>query len=253
MKASEQVQYVKNPNGPVIGTVSRQIIERDGLYFKDIDGSGVFQPFDDWRLPPQERAASLVRVLTTKEKLGQLFISDWRMGRDQSDPAKRDDSGLLDEGTFTGKTIFGEQTLPGTTTLIRSWWARHLILRANPRPEELADFVNQLNAVAEACARFVPVQLASNSRNESGKAVFGMNDATGVFTAWPGTLGIAAAIIFYVVFRFAIGRRHHPCRPVCRLRPPPVGCRWAEKGLHVHGRCADRSALAAVLRHIWRG
>lgn len=195
MKASEQVQYVKNPNGPVIGTVSRQIIERDGLYFKDIDGSGVFQPFDDWRLPPQERAASLVRVLTTREKLGQLFISDWRMGRDQSDPALRDDSGLLDEGTFTGKTIFGEQTLPGTTTLIRTWWARHLILRANPRPEELADFVNQLNAVAEACARFVPVQLASNSRNESGKAVFGMNDATGVFTAWPGTLGIAAAIL----------------------------------------------------------
>ena len=188
MKASEQVRYVQNPNGPVIGTVSRQIIEHDGLHFKDIDGSGVFQPFDDWRLPPQERAASLVRVLTTKEKLGQLFISDWRMGRDQSDPAKRDDSGLLDEGTFTGKTIFGEQTLPGTTTLIRSWWVRHLILRANPQPEELADFVNQLNAVAEACAHFVPVQLASNSRNESGKAVFGMNDATGVFIAWPGTL-----------------------------------------------------------------
>ena len=169
-------------------------MERDGLYFKDIDGSGEWKPFDDWRLPPHERAAALVKALTIKEKLGQLFISDWRMGRDQPDPARRDESGLLDEGTFTGKTIFGEQTLPGTTTLIQSWWARHLILRANPQPEELADFVNQLNAVAEGCAHFVPVQLASNSRNENGKAVFGMNDATGVFTAWPGTLGIAAAI-----------------------------------------------------------
>jgi len=40
----------------------------------------------------------------------------------------------------------------------------------------------------------VPVQAASNSRNENGEAVFGMNDAGGIFPTWPGTLGIAAAV-----------------------------------------------------------
>ena len=34
----------------------------------------------------------------------------------------------------------------------------------------------------------------SNSRNEYAEPVFGMNDASGVFAAWPGTMGIAAAI-----------------------------------------------------------
>ena len=61
-------------------------------------------------------------------------------------------------------------------------------------PEDLADWLNQLHAVAEECEHFVPVQVVSNSRNENGELVFGMNDAAGIFAAWPGTLGIAAAV-----------------------------------------------------------
>lgn len=38
------------------------------------------------------------------------------------------------------------------------------------------------------------MQVMSNSRNENGEVVFGMNDAAGVFATWPGTLGIAAAV-----------------------------------------------------------
>ncbi len=31
-KASDKVQYYQNPNGPTIGTVSRKVIEKDGLF-----------------------------------------------------------------------------------------------------------------------------------------------------------------------------------------------------------------------------
>lgn len=197
-KASENIRYYENPNGPVIGTVSRQVIEKDGLYFKDLDGSGQFQLYDDWRLPAEERARAYVKALTVDEKIAQLFISDWRMGKYLSQfpehTPKLDESGVLDDAEFHGKTIFGEQHLPGTTELIQKWFARHLILRANPTPEDLTDWINQLHAVAEECEHFVPVQVVSNSRNENGELVFGMNDAAGVFAAWPGTMGIAAAV-----------------------------------------------------------
>ncbi|MDO4331165.1 MAG: glycoside hydrolase family 3 N-terminal domain-containing protein [Eubacteriales bacterium] len=201
-KASEHVKYYRNPNGPVIGTVSRKVIEKDGLYFKDLDGSGELKPYDDWRLSPAERAKAYVKVLTVEEKIAQLFISDWRMGKypaaNHLNPTgagvELDESGLLDDGELHGKTIFGEQHLPGTTDLIQNWFSRHLILRANPKPEDLADWLNQLHAVAEECGHFVPVQVASNSRNENGEIVYGMNDAAGVFATWPGTLGIAAAV-----------------------------------------------------------
>ena len=39
-KASDNLKYYHNPNGPTIGTVSRRVIEQDGLTFKDIDGTG---------------------------------------------------------------------------------------------------------------------------------------------------------------------------------------------------------------------
>lgn len=197
-KASDHIIYYENKGGPTIGTVSRNIIQRDGLYFKDIDGSGQLTALNDWRLSPKERASAYVKVLTTDEKLAQLFISDWRMGKYLSQFPDHtpvlDESGLLDDAEFNGKTIFGQQHLPGTTELIKKWFARHLILRANPTPGDLADWINQLHAVAEECVHFVPVQVASNSRNENGEQVFGMNDSNGVFTAWPGTLGIAAAV-----------------------------------------------------------
>jgi len=203
LKAEEHVKYYHNQNGPTIGTTCQRVIEKDGLYFKDLDGSGELKSYDDWRLPAKERAEAYVKVLSTEEKIAQLFISDWRMGKypvtgPMAAMAPKevilDESGVLDEAEFRGKTIFGEQYLPGTTTLLKEWFSRHLILRANATTEDMTDWLNQLQAVAEECPHWVPVSVASNSRNENGEVVFGMNDAAGVFAAWPGTLGIAAAV-----------------------------------------------------------
>ena len=203
LKAEEHVKYYHNQNGPTIGTTCQRVIEKDGLYFKDLDGSGELKSYDDWRLPAKERAEAYVKVLSTEEKIAQLFISDWRMGKypvtgPMAAMAPKevilDESGVLDEAEFRGKTIFGEQYLPGTTTLLKEWFSRHLILRANATAEDMTDWLNQLQAVAEECPHWVPVSVASNSRNENGEVVFGMNDAAGVFATWPGTLGIAAAV-----------------------------------------------------------
>lgn len=100
-------------------------------------------------------------------------------------------------GEFRGKTIFGEQHLPSTTTLLKEWFNRHVILRANATPADMADWMNEAHAVCEQCEHFIPVAAASNSRNENGELVFGMNDAGGVLATWPGTLGIAAAVKGY--------------------------------------------------------
>ncbi len=215
MKATEKVRYYENPGGPVIGTVSREVIGKDGLYFKDLDGTGEFAPYDDWRLSPEERAKAYVEILTLEEKIAQLFISDWRMGKypqaSMFTPLREDipldESGTLDEGSIQGKTIFGDQYIPGTTELLKEWLNRNLILRANPTATDLVDWMNQLHAVAEECEHLIPVEVMSNSRNENGEIVFGMNDAAGVFATWPGTLGIAAAVLgsddLGIVDRFA--------------------------------------------------
>lgn len=49
VKASDNAKFYKNQNGSTIGTLSRKIIEKDGLYFKDIDGTGEVSKVNDWR------------------------------------------------------------------------------------------------------------------------------------------------------------------------------------------------------------
>ena len=206
-KASTRIKTYRNANGPVVSTVDRRVFEQDGLTFKDIDGSGTLSAVNDWRNTPAERAAAYVKVLSVKEKIAQLFISDWRMAKyPMTGPMaamykdmerKTDAYGILDEGEFRGKTIFGEQHLPSTTTLLKEWFNRHVILRTNATPADMADWMNEAHAVCEQCEHFIPVAAASNSRNENGELVFGMNDAGGVLATWPGTLGIAAAVKGY--------------------------------------------------------
>ena len=113
LKAEEHVKYYHNQNGPTIGTTCQRVIEKDGLYFKDLDGSGELKSYDDWRLPSKERAEAYVKVLTTEEKIAQLFISDWRMGKYPvtgsmaamaPEEVVLDESGVLDEAEFRGKT-----------------------------------------------------------------------------------------------------------------------------------------------------
>ena len=118
VKASDNFKVYENPKGPKISTVSRNVIQKGKLYFKDIDGSGNVSTENDWRLPAAERAEAYVKKLTLEEKIGQLFISDWRMGKyvkpleansegEKSEP-KLDESGTLDEAPLIGKNIFGE-------------------------------------------------------------------------------------------------------------------------------------------------
>lgn len=194
-KASQRIRYYENPQGPVIGVCGGKVLEQDGLYFRDINGDGKMADYKDWRKPAQERAQALARELSPQEKIGLLFLSSWKTGMEQEDKAFVDPTGLLDEKPVEkGSSIFAPVSTVGTTETIRDWKVRNFILRSNPKPDELADWINQMNSLAEEGEHFIPVMVVSNSRNENGEVAFGMNDASGVFASWPGTMGIAAAV-----------------------------------------------------------
>lgn len=201
-KASRRFRRIQNPDGAAISTIHRALLQQDGLTFKDIDGTGTVSQVNDWRLPAAQRAAAYVKQLTVKEKLAQLFVADWRMGKYpptgpmaiKVDHPVYDETGILDETECDTQTIFGKQHIIGTTQMLKDNFYRHVILRANATPTDLSDWVNQVNAVCEECDHYIPLSATSNSRNENGEIVFGMNDAFGVLATWPGTLGIAAAV-----------------------------------------------------------
>ena len=195
VKATQRVQFYNNENGPIIGVTSKNVIEVDGFYFKDINGDGKLHTYKDWRKSPQERAEALAKELSIDDKIGHLFINQWKMGLYQEDKNKVDATGLLDEAIVEkDETIFNVEKTYGSKYTVKEMGIRNFIFRQNPKPEDLVDWINEMNSLAEECEHAIPILFASNSRNEHGEVVFGMNDAAGVFATWPGTMGIAAAV-----------------------------------------------------------
>ena len=183
--------FTLNTDGPTIGTTVKSVIQVNGKYYRDSNGNGTLDPFENWELDVDERVADLVSRMTIDEKLGLLVIEYRRDLGIYSDNTSLD--GLLDEKSGESTSIFDTSASYGTTQAITEIGLRRWVLRSNPQPSEIAKWNNALQQVAEGTSNGVPAVIVSNSRNENGEVTFGMNDASGVFSTWPGTLGLAAA------------------------------------------------------------
>ena len=179
---------------PDLEVRTKNLIEVDGLKFKDLNNDGKLDPYEDWRLSPRERAENLVSLMNTDEKVGMMLINTRGMGLSQKDKSKTSHNGVLDEAIVEkGESIFAVTKVYGTTETIEKMNLRHFILRDNWSPAEMAEWVNTMNEVSEGTRLGIPCLITSNSRNENAEPIFGMNDAAGIFSTWPGTLGLAAA------------------------------------------------------------
>ncbi|WP_285766775.1 glycoside hydrolase family 3 N-terminal domain-containing protein [Peribacillus sp. SI8-4] len=183
-----------NYKQPELEVRVKNIIEVDGLKFKDLNNSGKLEPYKDWRLSPKERAENLVSLMNIDEKIGMMLINTRKMGLSQENKEKTSHDGILDEAIVEkGENIFAASKIYGTTHTIEKRKVRHFILRDNFSPAEMAAWINKMNEVAEGTRLGIPCLITSNSRNENAEPIFGMNDAGGIFSTWPGTLGLAAA------------------------------------------------------------
>ena len=184
----------------------KQIIEVDGLRFRDLDGDGELTPFEDWRLPPAQRAADLVRRMSPDEKIGLMVITSRPMGISQRNKEMTSHDGVLDEQYLPIKldphTSAGIP-FEGTTQMISELGIRHFIMREEPTGSRIATWINTMNEVAEESRFGIPVIVAANSKNEAGAFKMGGTPEDQPFTAWPGTLGLAATASLEVIESFA--------------------------------------------------
>ncbi len=62
-----------NDTPPELSQREVTLLTVDGLQFKDLNHSGKLEPYEDWRLTPEERAADLVKRMTLEEKAGVMM------------------------------------------------------------------------------------------------------------------------------------------------------------------------------------
>lgn len=184
------IRYIKNANGPVLGYTSLNIIEQDGQYFKDMDGTGELKPYEDWRLSPEERAADLASRLSIDEIAGLMLYS-----AHQSVPARS--RGFFAAATYNGRE-FDESGA-------KSWELsdqqkkfldednlRHVLATSFESPEVAARWNNEMQAYVEGRGFSIPVNTSSDPRHGSDFSAEYNMGAGGDISLWPETLGLAA-------------------------------------------------------------
>ena len=208
---------------PAISHRKKPLLTVGGLTFRDLNGDGKLNVYEDWRLSPEARARDLVSRMTVDEKIGLMVIGTQLMGNGGGTPGGRGCNGAKSPDGLLCETRVEEttnmfaapdsptyrypkpvvRTLP-TTEGIERFGVRRYIVRDNPTPTALTAWTNRVQEVAEGSRLGIPVVFTSNPRNHaSTDLAFGFREATGQFSTWPGTLGLAAAHDLRLVSDFA--------------------------------------------------
>ncbi|AGF71377.1 glycoside hydrolase family 3 protein [Corynebacterium halotolerans] len=185
---------------PKLGSRTGRILHLDGLEFRDLDGDGQLAPYEDWRVPAAERAADLVARLTVPEKAGLMVIGSHHPGYSEFLPEPEPGEILNRHDVWRDRNPITGQAYPepvlvtsSTDNAVNARHQRYLIVRDNLAPRDLATWTNAVQEVAERSRLGIPAVFASNPRNHVALvAQFGVNESAGVFSEWPGELGLAA-------------------------------------------------------------
>lgn len=184
---------------PKVENRVKAIIEEDGLKFRDLDGDGKLSPYEDWRLPVEERIKDLLSRMTDAEKAGMMVIGSHYPGYSEFLPEPTEDI-LNQNDVWRSHNPITSQEYPepilvtsSTDKALNERHQRYFIARDNLRPRELAEWTNAVQEAAEKSRLGIPVVFASNPRNHVALvAQFGVSESAGIFSEWPSELGLAA-------------------------------------------------------------
>ena len=190
--------FAQNTTQPELGTRVAKVLRVDGLLFKDLNKNDKLDKYEDWRLPLDVRVNDLVTQMTVEEKAGLMVGPSLTVGPNNS---------VSEQPTF-GVNPFNPgppaMVSPATADGILKRNIRQFINRDNLVPRAMVNWLNAVQQIAEGSRLGVPVLFVTNPRNTFGQgAVFGISEANGALSAWPGTLGLAAMRDTVLVEEFA--------------------------------------------------
>ena len=175
---------------PEIGARSKPVIVVDGLRFKDGNGNGRLDPYEDWRQPVDVRAADLVARMSLEEKAGLMLIDTLNAGCAGTMPANGEAYVIRERmRRFIFRNVISAAGAPCSDA------ASVQGLSGSPvSAQQAARYTNALQALAEAQPLGIPALFKSNPRNHvETDARFGISSGAGSFTEFPKEPGMGAA------------------------------------------------------------
>lgn len=146
----------------------------DGVTYRDLNGNGRMDPYEDPRLPVDERVEDLLGRLSLEEKVGLMFQTVIEAGADGS---------VLETPGSISKSPTSEVVLDKHLS--------HFNVHALDDPRMAARWNNALQSLAEQTPHGIPVTISTDPRHAFIENV-GVSFSAGAFSQWPEPLGLAA-------------------------------------------------------------
>ncbi|MFF8186408.1 glycoside hydrolase family 3 protein [Microbacterium sp. NPDC016588] len=217
-------------------TSPRFLTAPDGTRFRDLNGDGVMDPYEDPRRSTEERTEDLLGRLSLEEKCGLMFQTVIEVGED----------GELLEAP-------GRISKSPTTAVVVGKNMTHFNVHAIRTARQAATWNNALQALAETTPHGIPVTISTDPRHAFVENT-GVGFAAGPFSQWPEGLGLAALDDVETVREFAdVARREYVAVGIRAALHPQIDLatepRWGRQAQTL-GQDAARVAefTAAYLR-----
>ena len=195
------IRTVTNKGGPTLGYVTTSgvtLLTVDRFAFKDLNKNGALDPYEDWRLPADERARDLASKMTVRQIAGLMLYS-----AHQAIPG----SGGPFRGTYGGKPFSESSANPWDLSdqqqdFLTNDDLRHVLVTTVQSPEVAARWNNNVQALVEGIGLGIPANNSSDPRHDAQTDAVYDADSAGRVSRWPGSLGLAATFDPAIVRQF---------------------------------------------------
>ncbi|HKK75160.1 MAG TPA: glycoside hydrolase family 3 protein [Saprospiraceae bacterium] len=244
----DNYNLLENPGGQTLGYVPESgvsILEDQGLAFKDLNKNGKLDPYEDWRLPYEERAKDLAARLSIEEIAGLMLYS-----AHQAIPTRN--AGPRG-GTYDGKPYEEGVTDPSEPTDQQKKFLdednlRHVLVTNVQSPAVAAKWSNKVQAFCESVGNGIPANNSSDPRHGTiARAEFDVA-AEGDISMWPNSLGMAATFDPALVRQFgAIASIEYRAMGISTALSPQVDMATEPRWLRFSGTFGESPLLSAAM------
>lgn len=237
---------VSNPKGPTLGYSTASgvsILTVNGLHFKDLNKNGKLDPYEDWRLPVDQRAKDLASKMSIDQIAGLMLYS-----AHQAIPANPRGFGA---GTYNGKPIDSSDLQAYDISdqqkkFLKEDNLRHVLVTRVKSPEVAARWNNNVQAFVEGLGLGIPANNSSDPRNGVVATAEYNVGAGGTISMWPESIGMAATFDPMLVQKFgAIAAQEYRALGISTALSPQIDLATEPRWSRFNGTFGENPSLAA--------
>lgn len=187
-------KLIANEGGQTLGyspASGVSVLTVDRLAFKDLNKNGKLDPYEDWRLPVEDRAKNLASLMSVEQIAGLMLYS-----AHQAIPSAG--GGPFGASTYNSKPFkeSGAQSSDLTDQqkkFLTDDNLRHVLVTTLESPAVAAQWNNNAQALVEGIGLGIPANNSSDPRHGTDSNAEYNLGAGGQISMWPATVGIAAS------------------------------------------------------------